>query len=79
MSAIGILPVTQKIFILATSDYLLCVFNRDGKLEYIELPDPKLFNKAEGITFFPNGDLLVSNEGENGKPSLLRFNYSQNR
>jgi len=79
MSAIGIHPVTKKIFILAASDYLLCVFNRDGKLENIELLDPKLFNKAEGITFFPNGDLLVSNEGENGKPSLLRFNYGQNR
>lgn len=79
MSAIGIHPVTKKIFILCSSDYLLCVFNRDGKPENIELLDPNLFNKAEGITFFPNGDLLVSNEGEKGKPTLLKFNYSQNR
>jgi hypothetical protein len=79
MSAIGIHPVTKKIFILAASDYLLCVYNRDGKLENVEMLDPKLFNKAEGIAFFSNGDLMVSNEGEKGKPSLLRFNYRQNR
>ena len=79
MSAIGIHPVTKKIFIISAADYLICVYNRDGKLENIEFLDSKLFNKAEGITFLPNGDLLVSNEGENGSPTLLRFNYLRNR
>jgi hypothetical protein len=75
MSAIGIHPITKKIFVVCASDYLICVFNRDGVLENIELLDRKLFNKTEGIAFLPNGDVLFSNEGENGKPSLMRFNY----
>ena len=75
MSAIGIHPISKKIFVVCASDYLICVFNRDGVPENIELLDRKLFNKTEGIAFLPNGDVLFSNEGENGKPSLMRFNY----
>ena len=30
---------------------------------------------TQGIAFLSNGDVLFSNEGENGKPSLMRFNY----
>ena len=75
MSAIGIHPITKKIFVVCASDFLICVFNREGVPENIELLDRKLFNKTEGIAFLPNGDVLFSNEGENGKPSLMRFNY----
>jgi hypothetical protein len=75
MSAIGIHPISKKIFVVCASDYLICVFNRDGVPENIELLDRKLFNKTEGIAFLSNGDMLFSNEGENGKPSLMRFNY----
>lgn len=75
MSAIGIHPITKKIFVVCASDYLICVFNRDGVPENIELLDRKIFNKTEGIAFLSNGDMLFSNEGENGKPSLMRFNY----
>lgn len=75
MSAIGIHPITKKIFVVCASDYLICVFNRDGVAENIELLDRKFFNKTEGIAFLSNGDVLFSNEGEDGKPSLMRFNY----
>jgi hypothetical protein len=34
-------------------------------------------SEAEGISFFENGDMLISNEGEDRKPTLLRFNYHQ--
>lgn len=78
MSAIGIHPITKKIFVVCASDYLICIFNRDGVAENIELLDRKLFNKTEGIGFLSNGDVLFSNEGEDGKPSLMRFNYNNN-
>lgn len=41
-----------------------------------ELLNPLVFNKPEGITFFENGDMMISNEGQHKKPTLLRFNYS---
>lgn len=74
-SAVAIHPITGKLFLLSSTDPLLFVFDMEGNIEYMELLDPKMFNKAEGITFFQNGDLLISNEGQNKKPTLLRFNY----
>jgi len=39
--------------------------------------DPRVFNKAEGITFMENGDMLITNEGQDHRPTLLRFNYQK--
>ncbi|MBK7503587.1 MAG: hypothetical protein IPI52_00210 [Bacteroidetes bacterium] len=50
-SAIGIHPVTKKLFLLSASDYLLFIFNMKGDIEHIEQLNPTTFNKAEGITF----------------------------
>lgn len=74
-SAIAIHPFTERLYLLSAADHMLFIFNMTGKLEHIELLNPKMFNKAEGITFFENGDMLITNEGQNGKPTLLRFNY----
>jgi hypothetical protein len=74
-SEIAIHPVTNQIYLLSAMDYALFVFSPNGKLEDIRLLDKELFNKAEGITFLDNGDMLISNEGQQKKPTLLRFNY----
>ncbi|MCC7303102.1 MAG: hypothetical protein IT233_10715 [Bacteroidia bacterium] len=76
-SAIGIHPVTQKLYLLSASDHLLFIFNMNGNLEHIEQLNPAMFNKAEGITFFENGDMLITNEGQDKKPTLLRFKYKK--
>jgi hypothetical protein len=64
--------------LLSAADYLLFVFNIDGSIENIETLNPVIFNKAEGITFFENCDMLITNEGQDKKPTLLRFNYRKN-
>lgn len=74
-SAIAIHPLQDKLYLISSKDPMLLVFDRKGKLEHMELLDPKLFNKAEGITFFENGDMLISNEAKGQEPTLLRFNY----
>ena len=74
-SAIGIHPVTNKLFLISGIEQIFFVFNLDGTLEYMEKLDPKLFNQPEGITFLNNGDMLISNEGGSGTATLLRFNY----
>ncbi len=76
-SAIGIHPVTKKLFLLSASDYLLFIFNMKGDIEHIEQLNPTMFNKAEGITFYENGDMLITNEGQDKKPTLLFFKYRQ--
>lgn len=76
-SAICIHPVTKKLFLLSASDHLLFIFNMNGTTEHIEQLNPTMFNKAEGITFFENGDMLITNEGQDKKPTLLRFKYKK--
>ena len=77
ISAICIHPVTKKLYLLSASDYLVFVFDMKGKINHIEALNPDVFNKAEGITFFENGDMLITNEGQDRKPTLLRFNYKK--
>jgi len=74
-SAIAIHPLEKRLYLLSSVDRLLFVFDMKGTIEHIELLDPVLFNQAEGITFFKNGDMLITNEGQGKKPTLLRFNY----
>jgi uncharacterized protein YjiK len=75
-SAIAIHPITKKLFLLSASDHLFFIFNpTNGDIEHLELLNPDIFNKAEGITFLDNGDMIITNEGQNKNPTLLRFNY----
>lgn len=74
-SEIAIHPVTKKLFLLSAEDHMLFVVDTNSKVEYAEKLDPILLNRPEGLTFFDNGDMLISNESGNKYPSILRFNY----
>jgi hypothetical protein len=75
-SAICIHPLTKKLYLLSAADHLLFVFHPNGNIEHMEQLNPDMFNKAEGIAFLENGDMLITNEGQDKKPTLLQFNYS---
>ncbi|TAH40297.1 MAG: hypothetical protein EYC69_10810 [Bacteroidetes bacterium] len=77
-SAIAIHPVSKKLYLLSAADHLFFIFGSDGTLEHMELLNPEIFNKAEGITFLDNHDMLITNEGQNRRPTLLRFSYQAN-
>lgn len=74
-SEICIHPVTGKIFVLSGEELMLFVFNTDGTIEYAEKLNPAIFTMPEGLAFFENGDMLISNEAGNKYPTILRFNY----
>jgi len=74
-SAIGIHPLTNELFVLSGIEHMLFIFDIYGTIEYMEKLNPHIFNMPEGITFLKNGDMLISNEGQNKKPTILRFNY----
>jgi hypothetical protein len=77
ISAIGIHPLTQELYILSASDHALFVFDPSGKIRHIEKLNDKVFNKAEGITFAENGDMFITNEAQDKKPTLLKFTYNK--
>lgn len=73
ISGIYIHPESGLLYVLSAADYYLFVFDQTGTIRHLEVLDPKLFNKAEGITIMPNGDLYISNEGQSGDPNILIF------
>jgi hypothetical protein len=76
-SEIGINPIDGEIYMLSSNAKMLIIVNAKGKIKQIEKLDPIIFNKPEGITFAPNGDLFISNEAQNKQATLLRFNYTK--
>ncbi|MES2567282.1 MAG: hypothetical protein V4565_10470 [Bacteroidota bacterium] len=76
-SEIAFHPITKQLYVLSATDHCLFIFNLNNKLEEIIPLNPILFNKPEGLSFFANGDLIISNEGQAQQPTLLRFNYQQ--
>lgn len=76
-SALAIHPITKTLYLISSTDRILFEFDMQGKLLNAEQLDESLFNKPEGITFLENGDLFISNEGEDKKPTLLKFAYNK--
>ncbi|MFI5133231.1 MAG: SdiA-regulated domain-containing protein [Chitinophagales bacterium] len=74
-SAAAINPVTGKLFVVASVGKLLVIADKKGNVEQVFRLDPKLFNQPEGLTFAPNGDLYISNEGGEGIATILKFIY----
>ena len=76
-SAAAIHPVTGELFLIASVNKLLVVFNKDHTIKAAYHLDPKTFKQPEGMTFTPKGDLLISNESANsGSPDILIFKYN---
>lgn len=73
MSGIAIHPTTKDIYILSAFDDAVFIFSQKGELKHLQLLDPILFPQAEGIDFLPNGDLLISNEGKEVSPTIVRL------
>jgi len=74
-SAAGINPVTGKLYIVASVGKLLVIADKKGKVEQVFRLDPVMYNQPEGMTFAPNGDLYISNEGGEGIATILKFVY----
>ncbi|MDZ4707262.1 MAG: hypothetical protein SH818_02575 [Saprospiraceae bacterium] len=74
-TAIGIHPMSKKLFLLSGPDQMFFIFSPQGVIEHLEALDAELFTQPEGLSFLENGDLFISNEGQNKQATLLRFNY----
>ncbi|MBN1696838.1 MAG: PepSY-like domain-containing protein [Spirochaetales bacterium] len=79
-SAVAIHPLTGELYVLSANDRLLVVCDEDGGIVSATVLDPKLYFQPEGLAFFRNGDMLISNEGKkktNNPPgNILLFRYS---
>jgi hypothetical protein len=73
-SAAAVDPASGKLFVLSASDRLLAIYG-DALERVLPLPAADHY-KPEGLAFLPNGDLLISNEGDKKglyPPVILRY------
>lgn len=77
-SAAAIHPIWHKLFIVASVGKALLQCSLDGKVEKAYRLNPDQFPQPEGITFAPNGDMYISNEGVDGKATILKFTFTGN-
>lgn len=75
-SAAALHPVNNKLYIIASVGKVLMICSPEGRLEKIYKLNPSQFAQPEGISFANNGDMYISNEGLNGKATILKFPYS---
>lgn len=74
-SAAAINPVNGRLYVVASVGKLLLECTPDGKLMKIFKINPSHFAQPEGITFAANGDMYISNEGLEGKATILKYPY----
>ncbi len=74
-SAAAINPITKDVWVVSSTDELIVVLDRNGKMKEVYTLNPVIFSKPEGITFTPSGVLMISNEAVDkyGSASLLIF------
>ena len=78
-SAAAIHPVLNKLFIVASVGKAMLQCSLDGKIEAAWQLNPDQFPQPEGIAFAPNGDMFISNEGVDGKGTILKFPYTRGK
>jgi uncharacterized protein YjiK len=77
-SAAAINPVTDELYILSSINKLLVIADRKGNPKQAYPIDEGLFKQPEGITFTPEGDMIISNESaKSGVANLLFFKYNK--
>jgi uncharacterized protein YjiK len=76
-SAIGIHPISGNIYLLATVGKLLIVLKPSGEIKYCVPLSPRVLRQPEGICFTSSGDLIISNEGQEGSGKIQYFKRAE--
>ncbi len=78
-SAIAIHPITKDVYVLSATDRILAIY-KDQQLKSVYPLPAEIYFKPEGMTFYKNGDLLISSEGDKKglvKGSIMYFKQKQ--
>lgn len=74
-SEIAIHPITGEVYLSSSGGKWIVRLNKKGEVMKVHKLDPSAFKQPEGLNFLPNGDLLISNEGQQSSANMLRFKY----
>jgi uncharacterized protein YjiK len=77
-SAAAINPATGKLFIISSINKVLVVADKNGIPEEVHRINRTLYKQPEGMTFSPDGDLLISNESADiGAANILIYKFNK--
>jgi len=74
-SAAAIHPIEKRLYIVASVNSLLVITDLQGKVQEAYNLKRTLFPQPEGLSFAPNGDMYISNEGGETLANILKFSY----
>lgn len=70
-SAIAQHPTTGDIYMVASIEKVIVIFDKDWQVKYAARLDRKMFKQPEGITFDSEGNMYIANEARGGKPNII--------
>ncbi|MBL8010976.1 MAG: SdiA-regulated domain-containing protein [Flavobacteriales bacterium] len=73
LSSVAAHPRSGHFYLLSAVDRTLTVVDREGRLVDLAVLDADVLPKPEGITFLPDGELVLSSEGQGRTPVIARF------
>jgi uncharacterized protein YjiK len=77
-SAAAIHPLTGQLYIISSVNKVLVVADKNGVPEKVYKLNPALYKQPEGLTFSPEGHLIISNESANtGASDIMIFKYNK--
>src|SRR4030095_386430 len=79
-SAAAIHPITGELYIVSSVNKLLVAADKNGNPSKVYRISAKLYKQPEGLTFSPNGDMVISNESADiGAANILYFKYNRSK
>ncbi len=72
-SGIALHPFDGLWYMIASVGKLLIVVNDEGEIQASYPIPPRLLSQPEGICFLPNGNMLISSEGEGDRGYMIEY------
>lgn len=76
-SDLQINPVTREVYVIEGASPKVLIMDENGSKKKLYQMSSSAFQQAEGITFTPQGDLYISNEGKTGTANILKVVIAQ--
>ncbi len=77
-SGIALHPFERQWYMIASVGKLLIVVDDDGEIQASYPIPPRLLSQPEGICFLPNGNMLISSEGEGDRGYIIEYKMQRN-
>ncbi|HET6569126.1 MAG TPA: SdiA-regulated domain-containing protein [Rhodothermales bacterium] len=75
-SAMAFHPVTGDLYVLSSVLKVIVVLGPSGEILRVDKLDGDLLEQPEGIGFLPNGDMLISSEGQKRPAMLVSYTFT---